>query len=166
LGLTRFCALWEEAPIAPLTITEIPMTTSAQRVFVSIAATITTLALGACIRAPSRSESDPLASTYAGLLTIRFENSARERVDVYLIGEKREWVLGRVEPGAITSLRIPEEALAKGSTFVRLAVLAGEPLTFAVARNPRARLTIAQPASVILSQRWNFSQGELTSLRR
>jgi hypothetical protein len=142
------------------------MTTSGQRAFVSIATMIIPLALGACVRAPSPTVSDPLASTYAGLLTIRFENSARERVDVYLIGEKREWMLGRVEPGALASLRIPEEALAKGSTFVRLAVLAGEPLTLAAARNPRARLTIAQPASSILSQRWSFSQGELTSLGR
>ena len=85
---------------------------------------------------------------------------------MYLIGVKRQWVLGRVEPGAIASLRIPEEALAKGSMYVRLAVIAGEPLTFEAARNPRARLTIAQPASAILSQEWKFSQGELSSVGR
>jgi hypothetical protein len=142
------------------------MTTSGKRGFVSIATTIITLALGACVHTPSRSVQDPLTSTYAGLLTIRFDNTAGERVDVYLIGEKREWVLGRVEPGAIAGLRIPEEALAEGSTFVRLAVLAGEPLSFAAARNPRAKLTVAQPASAILSQQWTFSHGELTSLAR
>jgi hypothetical protein len=142
------------------------MTTSGQRAFVSTATMIITLALGACVHATSGSVADPLMSTYADLLTIRFDNSGRERVDVYLIGAKREWMLGRVEPGAIASLRIPEEALAKGSMFVRLAVLAGEPLTLAAARNPRAKLTIAQPASAILSQRWSFSQGELTSLGR
>jgi hypothetical protein len=142
------------------------MTTSDKRAFVSIATIVVTLALGACVHAPSSSVQKSLTSTYAGLLTIRFDNTAGERVDVYLIGEKREWVLGRVEPGAIASLRIPEEALAEGSTFVRLAVLAGEPLTFAAARNPRARLTVAQPASAILSQQWTFSHGELTSLAR
>jgi hypothetical protein len=127
---------------------------------------IITLALGACVRAPSRSVPDPTTSSYAGLLSIRFENTARERVDVYLIGAKREWVLGRVEPGAIASLRIPDEAFAKGSMYVRLAVIPDEPLTFEAARNPRARLTIAQPASAILSQRWSFSQGQLTSIMR
>jgi hypothetical protein len=142
------------------------MTTSDKRAFVSIATIVVTLALGACVHAPSSSVQNSLRSTYAGLLTIRFDNTAGERVDIYLIGEKREWVLGRVEPGAIASLRIPEEALAEGSTFVRLAVLAGEPLTFAAARNPRARLTVAQPASAILSQQWTFSHGELTSLAR
>jgi hypothetical protein len=141
------------------------MTTSRQRAFVSTAAIMTiTLALGACIGASSHSEPNAPISIDALPLTIRFDNTARERVDVYLIGAKREWVLGRVEPGAIASLRIPEEVLAKGSMYVRLAVLAGEPLTFEAARNPRARLSIAQPAATILSQEWTFSQGELTPL--
>lgn len=82
---------------------------------------------------------------------------------MYLIGAKREWLLGRVEPGAIESLRIPEAALAEGPTMVRLAVLAGERVTFQAARHAGARLTTAQPLSAILSQRWTFSQGELTS---
>jgi hypothetical protein len=143
------------------------MTTSSQRAFVSIAATtLITLALAACVRAPSRSVPDPQISTYADLLTIRFDNTARERVDVYLIGATREWVLGRVEPGAIATLRIPDEAFGKGSMYVRLAVIAGEPVTFAAARNPHARLSIAQPASTILSQQWSFSQGELRPLVR
>lgn len=140
------------------------MTTSSRRAFVSIAATIAlTLALGACVRASSHSVQDPI-STDAGPLTIRFDNLGLERVDVYLIGGKRQWVLGRVEPGAIASLRIPEEAFADGSKFVRLAVIANEPVTFQAARNPRAKLTIALPPAAIVSQQWNFSQGELTSV--
>ena len=141
------------------------MTTSARRAFVSIAVTMT-IALGACIGASPRPAPNAPIPIHALPLTIRFDNIGRERVDVYLIGVKREWVLGRVEPGAIASLRIPEEALAKGSMYVRLAVIAGEPLTFEAARNPRARLTIAQPASAILSQQWRFSQGELSSVGR
>jgi len=143
------------------------MTTSARRAFVSITATMAiTLALGACIGASAPPAHNAGISIDALPLTIRFDNIGRERVDVYLIGVKREWVLGRVEPGAIASLRIPEEALAKGSMYVRLAVIAGEPLTFEAARNPRVRLTIAQPASAILSQQWRFSQGELSSVGR
>ncbi len=140
------------------------MTTSSRRAFVSIAATIAiTLALGACVRASSHTVSDPI-STDAGPLTIRFDNLGLERVDVYLIGGKREWVLGRVEPGAIASLRIPEGAFADGSKFLRLAVIANEPVTFQAARNPRAKVTIALPPAAIVSQQWNFSQGELTSV--
>jgi hypothetical protein len=123
-----------------------------------------TLALGACVSAPSRPVLDGPISTETRPLTIRFDNLARETVDVYLIGAKREWLLGRVAPGAITSLRLPDGALAEG-WMVRLAVLAGERMTFAAARHPRAVLTVAQPASTILSQRWTFSQSYLTSLR-
>jgi hypothetical protein len=137
------------------------MTTSSRRAFVSIAATIAlTLAVGACVRAPSRPAPD-LISTY-GPLTIRFDNDGPDRLDVYLIGEKREWRLGRVEPGANARFPIPEGVLDDGSKFVRLAVLANEQLTLRAARDPRARLTIALPLSAILSQRWSFSRGELT----
>ena len=143
------------------------MTTSSRHTFVSIAATMAiTLALSGCIGASSRPESNAQMSIDALPLTIRFDNFARDRVDVYLIGATREWVLGRVQPGGTASLRIPEEALAKGSMYVRLAVIAGEPLTFEAARNPRARLTVAQPASAILSQQWRYTQGELTSVGR
>ena len=142
------------------------MTTLCRRAFVSIAATMTmTLALGACASAPSRPVLDGPISIETRPLTIRFDNLSRGSVDVYLIGATREWMLGRVAPGAIASLRVPDGALAEGSMMVRLAVLTGERLTLAAARHPRAVLTVAQPASGILLQRWTFSQGDLVSLR-
>jgi hypothetical protein len=119
------------------------------------------LALGGCASAPSH---DRPISTKTDLLTIRFDNSSRQTVDVYLIGVKREWILGRVAPGAVASLRLPDAAFDEGSMMVRLAVLAGERTTFAAARDPRAVLTIAEPASELLAQRWTFSQGNLISL--
>ena len=141
------------------------MITICRRGFVSIAATITmTFALVACVSAPSRPVENRRASTLADLLTIRFDNVTRETVDVYLIGTKREWMLGRVAPGAVESLRLPDEAFAGGSMMVRLAVIAGGQKTFAAGRDPRAVFTIVQPASTILSQRWTFSQGSLISL--
>ena len=142
------------------------MLTLCRRGFVSIAATlITTLALGACASAASHPVQDRPVASLADLLSIRFDNPSRETVDVYLIGTKREWRLGRVAPGAVASLRLPDEAFAEGSMMVRLAVLAGERVTFDAARDPRAVLTVAQPASTILSQRWTFTQGNLVSLR-
>jgi hypothetical protein len=97
---------------------------------------------------------------------IRFDNDAREHVHVYLIGEKREWVLGRVEAGAIALLRIPEESLAGNPSFVRLVVIAGDGVTLQAGRHAGGTRTLAQPVSDILSQRWRFSQGSLTSLAR
>ena len=142
------------------------MTTLCRRAFVSIAATIIlTLALAACGSAPPRPVLNRPISTLTDLLTIRFENLSRRTVDVYLIGQTREWMLGRVAPGAVVGLRLPDEALVEGSMMVQLAVIAGERLTFAAARHPRAVLTVAQPAGTIVSQRWTFAQGNLISLR-
>lgn len=142
------------------------MTTPRTRALVSLAATmIVTLALGACVRATSRPALDGPAPMEGGGPAIRFDNDARAHVHVYLIGERREWLLGRVEPGAVATLRIPEASLAGSPGFVRLAVITGERLTLQAARDTRATFTIAQPASAILSQQWKFAQGQLTSLQ-
>ena len=138
------------------------MTTSRTRALVSLAVTMTvTLALSACFRGASRPQLDDRVVRDGPSLAIRFDNDAREYVHVYLIGVKREWLLGRVEPGAVTRLRIPEESLAGGEGFVQLAVVTGGRVTMQAARDPRARLTVAQPASVLLTHRWKFVQGQL-----
>ena len=140
------------------------MTTPRPYVLVSRAAmTILTLALGACASAPARPALDQPSPVEAGQAGLRFDNLARSYVHVYLVGEKREWLLGRVEPGAVATLRIPEGSLESNPGFVQLAVVAGGQLTLRAARDPRAQLTIAQPASSILSRQWRFVPGQLTS---
>ena len=86
-------------------------------------------------------------------------------VHVYLIDERREWLLGRVEPGAVASLRIPEAPLAGSVGFMQLAVIPGERLTLRAALDPRAAFTIAQPAAAIVSEHLTFSRGQLTPLQ-
>lgn len=144
------------------------MTTSGARVVVSLAAAVTlTLALGACAAASRGGRDGPeqMARSLSPV-TIRFENEAREHVHVYLVSERREWLLGRVEPGAVAMLRVPEASLAENPRPVRLAVLAGAAVTVQAARHPHATLTIAQPASALLSQQWMFAQGQITSMMR
>jgi hypothetical protein len=145
------------------------MTTPRTRSLVSLAAALTvTLALGGCVSAPSRVALDDPASTVAAPLAVRFVNDARDYVHVYLVGEKREWLLGRVEPGARATLRIPEAAFAGDPGWMRIAVLAGQRVTQRAVGEPRATITIAQPAAEILSQRWTYSQtqarGQLRAL--
>ena len=140
------------------------MTTPRPYVLVSrTAMTILTLALGACASAPARPALDQPSPIEAGQIGLRFDNLARSYVHVYLVGEKREWLLGRVEPGAVATLRIPDGSLESNPGFVQLAVVAGGQLTLRAARDPRAQLTIAQPASSILSRQWRFVPGQLTS---
>jgi hypothetical protein len=135
------------------------MTTPYRRAFVSAAAIMTlALALGACFRPLPPRPTDDRA------LTFRFDNDGREYVHVYLVGMKRQWLLGRVEPGAIATLKIPVDAIEESAAFVRLAVLTGERVTLEASSHPRATLTIAQPVTAVLAQSWRFSEGSLTSL--
>lgn len=148
----------------PFPLREETMTTSGTRAIVSLAALTMMLAFGACVRQQSRATLDGPATTASDALAIRFDNYAREHVHVYLVSEQRQWLLGRVEAGARAMLRIPEASLVASQGRVQLAVLTGERITLRVVRDPRATFTVAQPASAILSQRWTFVQGQLTSL--
>lgn len=137
------------------------MLTPVGRLTVSAISLAATLALGACAGGPSPTTwSETAASTGQGA-TIRFVNEAESYVDVYLVGDTREWWLGRVAPGARTTLRIRDEVLTATSGYLRLAVLAGAKLTAQPSRDPRATFTIAQPGQSLFDQRWTFRQSQV-----
>ena len=142
------------------------MTTQRPYALVSrTAITILTLALAACAGSQSRMATYGPSSVEARTPTIRFDNQARDAVHVYLIGQQREWLLGRVEPGAVATLRMPDDVFDGDPGFVQLAVLAGG-VSQRAARDPRTQLTISQDPSKLLSRRWQYAQGQLTSLAR
>lgn len=131
------------------------------------AITMTALTLGACARTaspPAAQVPAPVEGVEWFPLSIRFDNDARDYVHVYLIGDGRQWMLGRVEPGAVATLKIPDAAVGARLKFVQLAVIEGGRLTPDAAHDRRAELTTLQPAASILSQKWRFTQGEIRSL--
>ncbi len=139
------------------------MTTPRARTIVSLATTITvTLLLGACVRRQPFAALDGPTLMQEASVHIRFDNAATEHAHVYLVTDERQWLLGRVEPGARATFRIPDAALTAGSSHVRLAVLTGERITPQVAHDPRATFTIAQPASALVSRRWTLTHGQVT----
>ena len=141
------------------------MTTPRVHALVSLASTIVlTLGLGACAGAPARAGLNDPAPEEATSHAVRFDNQARDYVHVYLVGQRREWLLGRVAPGATTALRIPADALTDETGFVRLAVVTGGNVTLQAARDPRAQITMAQLATTLASQRRRIAQGQLTAL--
>jgi hypothetical protein len=145
------------------------MTTPRTGSVVSLAAALAlAITLGGCASAGSRSAPDGPAPSAGPSVTIRFDNQAHDYVHVYLVGVRRQWLLGRVEQGAVATLPIPDEALAESSRSMWLAVLAGANPTGRVAADPRAVTTIPEPMATILSQRWTFTStqatGQLTSL--
>ena len=146
------------------------MTTTRIRSLVSLATALSvSLTVGGCASHPSHSALDELAAVETQTLTVHFDNGAREYVRVYLVGEQREWLLGRVEPGARATLRLPEAALAENAGTLRLAVLMGGRMTQRAASEAGVATSMAQPASELVAQRWTFSQllatAQLTSLR-
>lgn len=121
-----------------------------------LATTGVALLLAACASVAPRSDQNTTA------LTIRFDNEGRERVQVYLVGEQREWLLGRVEPGAIGHLPLPPASFAGKSPFVRLAVLTGNHTSLQAARSRAASTTVAQPLAALVKHQWHFVQGQVT----
>jgi hypothetical protein len=143
------------------------MTTPCRRTLVSLLATLTiTLGLGACAGASYRAVPDRFSSLDLRAPEIRFDNDSREHVHVYLVDDYRQWLLGRVEPGAHRMLRIPEELVAENHTRVRLVALTGERVNLQAARHSQAALSVPLSAGTIMSRRWWFAQGDLMSLGR
>jgi hypothetical protein len=143
------------------------MTTQRPYTLVSrTAITILTIALAACGGPQSRTATYGPSPVEARTLTFRFDNQGRDHVHVYLIGQRRQWLLGRVEPGVVATLRMPDDVFDSDPGFVRLAVLSGGGVSQLAARDPRAQLTISQDPSMLLARRWQFAQGQLTSLGR
>ena len=132
-------------------------TTRRARVLVPLAAAF---ALGACATAaPSRMRDDRTVTH----LTVRVENSSRERIRVYLVGERREWFLGPVEAGMVSLLTVPERSLGAGT--VQLAVLTGAGASMQVGRDPHAVTSMGQPMGALLGQRWTYAHGMLMPMR-
>jgi len=135
------------------------MTTPPTRSLVSFAVALTiTVALAGCARAPEHLAWDGPRSTDERPVTVSFLNDARDYVHVYLISDRRQWYLGRVESGSRATLRIPDESLAENVGSLRLAALEGQRMTVQVANDARAATTIKQPVAAILSQQWTFSE--------
>ena len=147
------------------------MTTPRTRVIVSavvsaVASTIVTNVLAACAGGRvSLASDDPTAAVAAAVSpVIAFDNDARDHVQVYLVSQSRQWYLGRVEPGARRTLRVPDEAIVTSPQQLQLAVMVGLPISPHVSGDSRAMLTIAQPASHLFSQDWSIAQGQLVSV--
>jgi len=146
------------------------MTTPRTRVIVSavvsaVVSVIVTNVLAACAGGrASLASDDPAAAVAAAVLpAIAFDNDAREHVQVYLVSESRQWYLGRVEPGARRTFRVPDDAVLTSPQRLQLGVMVGQPITPHVSGDPRAMFTISQPAARLFSQDWSIAQGQLIS---
>jgi hypothetical protein len=105
------------------------MTTPGGRVIVSVVASaIVTIVLGACAGGRAHAGSNGPTAMTAPSATIYFDNDGREYAHVYVVSDRRQWYLGRVEAGARRSLRVPDEAIVTSSQRLQLAVMIGHQL--------------------------------------
>lgn len=130
------------------------MTTSRIHNRVSLAAALSlSLTLAACATAGPGITAEGLARAVAPSRSIPFENQGTDYVRVYLVGVRDQWLLGRVEPGARATLRIPEAALTDSSRSMWLSVQSAA----GTSTGARTVTTAAAPVGILLAQRWTFS---------
>ena len=97
--------------------------------------------------------------------TITFHNQGRDRIQVYLIGQKEDWLLGRLEPMETARLRLPESSSANAGEAVVLAVLPGWSRSLRPRGDRLATLSIAESGSNLPGEEWIFVNGQLLGPR-
>lgn len=98
--------------------------------------------------------------------TITFHNNGRERVQVYLIGQKEDWLLGRLEPLERAQLRLPASSFVETDEAVVLAVLPGWSRSLSPRTDWRAVRSIEERGSQLPGAEWRFVNGQLQGPRQ
>jgi hypothetical protein len=122
------------------------------------------LVAGVSIAACMQHQTAPPAQS-APAATITFHNSGRDRVQVYLIGDKESWLLGRLEPMETAHLRLPESSAMDEGDVVVLGVLPGWSKSLAPRADARVRLSIAERRTAMSGEEWIFVNGQLQGPR-
>src|SRR5437763_11833853 len=126
-----------------------------------------TAALAAVILIASCAQHQPPSlQTSTPVRTITFHNNGRDRIQVYLVGEKENWLLGRLEPMESVRLRLPESMSEETPEAVVLAVLPGWSRNLAPSRDRRAALSITEVSDNLPGEEWTFVNGQLLGPRR
>ena len=119
---------------------------------------VTLLVQGCATHAP-RTDQRPVAEITRDSLLV--DNDTRQRIDVYLIEATQDYLLGRLEAGSKKWLSLPARSAVPGAGWVSLAVLVDAPRSLRPSRDANAVLTIRQPMTALLGQRWVFAENQL-----
>ena len=92
---------------------------------------------------------------------ITFRNRSHERIQVYLVGQKENWLLGRLEGLETARLRLPESFSDASGEGVVLAVLPGWSRSLAPRADRRVALSITEPRGDVAGEEWIFVNGQL-----
>lgn len=93
--------------------------------------------------------------------TITFRNQDRDRVQVYLVGEKQDWLIGRLESMETAHLPLPELGLAATTQPVALVVVPGWARNLRPRQDPHATVSINEISDNLPGEEWIFAAGQL-----
>jgi hypothetical protein len=101
------------------------------------------------------------APTFA---TVKVQNQSRDRIHVYLIAPRGEWLLGRVEPLQTVWLSLPVGSSAARGGWNSLAVVAGWSRSLQPTREFGSVLSVRQPIGALMTQNWVFTGSQLVPM--
>jgi hypothetical protein len=93
--------------------------------------------------------------------SITLHNQGRDRIQVYLVGEKEDWYIGRLEPLETAHLVLPQFGFASAARAVSLAVVPGWSRSLEPRREPRATFSFDEITDNLPGQEWTFVNGQL-----
>lgn len=92
---------------------------------------------------------------------ITFHNQGRDRVQVYLVGEKEDWLIGRLEPLETARLPLPQFGFASAPQAVAVVVVPGWSRNLQPRRDPHAAVSIDETSDKLAGEEWIFVNGQL-----
>lgn len=102
----------------------------------------------------------PLQNDNTPTVTITFRNQSRDRIQVYLVGEKEDWLLGRLEALETAHLSLPAASIAAAQSVV-IAVIPDWSRSLQPRRDRRAVLSIKERTYNLAGEEWIFVDGQL-----
>lgn len=114
------------------------------------------LVLASCASPGAKSAGRPEPSA-----TITFHNQGHDRIQVYLVAEKQEWLIGRLEPLQTAHLALPQFGFASAPLGVALVVLPGWSGGQRPRLDPRAAVSNDEVSDNLPGEEWIFVNGQL-----
>jgi hypothetical protein len=108
---------------------------------------------------PNQLRNDGLAPESAGRIT--FRNQSAIPIQVYLVGETREWLLGRLEPLQTGQLLLPAWTGETTPASVALVVISGWSRTLDANHHPGRVRSLNEPTERLNGGIWIFVNGQL-----
>ena len=114
------------------------------------------LAIASCVHRSAAAAGDLPRSA-----TITVHNQGRDRIQVYLVSEKQDWLIGRLEPLETARLPLPEFGFTATPQAVALAVVPGWTRNLQPGRDPNAALSIDEVTDDLPGEEWIYVNGQL-----